>query len=196
MRGLPRLVFGQLLPCRKVLAARSGFFSSVLEELEPDAVVYLPGLDSRHLTSLLDLLYLGRATVATSRVEQVARCLEELMVPGVVVKEEDAQEVESSINNIYVKDFVLSPMAASEGATMNEEMSGCNNKLKWRNVIQEGGIQKVESSSNNIHIRDVDWLRSTEASEGVTVKREMSVRKKKPRHQKKMLSTISSLVEG
>ena len=108
-----------------MLVAHSGSFTSVLEELGPDAVVYLQGMESRDLSSVLDLMYLGRATVATSRVKLVARCLEELQVSGLEVQKDDVQEVESSSSYTNVKDFDwLNSKEASEEETVDEEKVG------------------------------------------------------------------------
>ena len=97
----------------------------MLEELGPDAVVYLQGMESRDLSSVLDLMYLGRATVATSRVKLVARCLEELQVSGLEVQKDDVQEVESSSSYTNVKDFDwLNSKEASEEETVDEEKVG------------------------------------------------------------------------
>ena len=118
-----------------MLVAHSGFFLSVLEGLAPDAVVFLRGMDSRDMTPVLDLLYLGRATVATSRVEQVARCLEKLQVSGLEVQKDGAQEVESSSSNIDVKDFdLLNCKESSEEATVKEENEGHQNKAMTKNT--------------------------------------------------------------
>ena len=114
---------------RRVLGAHSSFFSSVLPELGPDAVVYLQGLDSRDLTSVMDLLYLGRATVATFRVEHLVRCLEGLQVPGPVIKEE-AQELHSLSSNCDMKDFEWSISREASEEAPPKEGGGSEKKLK------------------------------------------------------------------
>ena len=114
--------------------AHSGFFRVVLEELEPDAVLYLRGLDDRDLDSLLDLLYIGRATVPTSRVARVVWLLEGMQVPGLVVQdswqEADAQELQSLSNITDPKDFlILHSAETSELVTVKEETASRKNPV-------------------------------------------------------------------
>ena len=146
-------LFGKTYSFRRVLAAHSGFFSSVLEKLGPCAVVYLRGLDSRDLTSVLDLLYLGRVTVATSRVGQVARCLEQLQVPGLVVQK-DASEVKHFDS--------LNSKEAPEGAPVKpkEEMSGLNKKSKHQNRVLSKKSSLVSSLTPSPQLKE-EKLRQT-----------------------------------
>ena len=121
------------LAYRRVLAAHSGLFSSMLDVLGDDAVVYLRGLASRDITSVLDLLYLGQVTVATSRVVRLARHLEELQVPGLVVKEDDStQEL-----NPDIKKLDLSfPTKALLKKSTKDDVSRQKNKSKQQDDVR------------------------------------------------------------
>ena len=137
--SLLSIIFNLFRPSLRPGAIRVANFSlgsraaaGLLEELEPDAVLYLRGMDDRDLTSLLDLLYIRRATVPTSRVARVARLLEGLQVPGLVVRdllqEADAQELLSLSNITDTKDFmILHSAETSELVSVKEETSSRKN---------------------------------------------------------------------
>jgi putative lipoic acid-binding regulatory protein len=72
---------------RIVLAANSGFFSRVLGELQQERpVLYMRGVESSDLGTVLDLLYLGRVEVRAERFEQVDTLAEELQIRGLVME--------------------------------------------------------------------------------------------------------------
>ena len=109
-------------------------------------MVYLPGMDSRDLTTVLDLLYLGMATVSTCRVEQVARCMEELKMPGLAVQEESAPEV---------KHFDwLNSKEASDGETVKEEKSDNKKKPKHQNKLLSRKSSLVVSLTPSLQLKE------------------------------------------
>ena len=89
----------QIKAHKVILSASSSFFKSVLENSShPNPIIYLRGIDSVEMDSLLQFIYLGQASVCKSKLDQFVKVAKDLKVKELTENDELQSRVQNYQN--------------------------------------------------------------------------------------------------
>ena len=138
---------GQQMEAHKViLASSSPFFEKILQKNNhPQPLIYLRGVKSEDLVSILDFFYFGKANVYQESLDSFLAIAEDLKVKGLTAKTEVLQEEE--------KHFVANPGMKSKSlfvkATTYKD-DGSNDP------VPNYAVEKASSDQNSGDLRALD----------------------------------------
>ena len=141
----------QIKAHKVILSASSSFFKSVLENSShPNPIIYLRGIDSVEMDSLLQFIYLGQASVCKSKLDQFVKVAKDLKVKELTENEELQSRVQNYQNySKHKQKQYMSVMKPNQHIEQTKPQNQFSSVMKPNQYIEQKLFSQSQKDSFN-----------------------------------------------